>query len=257
MQRRGVIAALGLGGAWAGHALANGPARLRVAWDDYPPFQMAGKPGHKAVTGPQGLDIDLCSAVLQAAGMQPDWQHMPWARQLLALQDGSLELMLNASISEERKAFALWTLPYRSEEAALVALRPPDPQVKGLRDLLGTRARIGVIRGATYPGEMDMLLREPAFQRLLTPVRHMAQGMQMLRQGRLDYLIDEPPVLNHLAQQTGTPALHHVHWVYRGASRLMLAKRSEAAYPGLLAALDQAILHLRSLGRLSVPERDD
>jgi polar amino acid transport system substrate-binding protein len=230
----------------AGSGMAALPASLRVAWDDYPPYQMGGRQDAQ----PQGLDIELGNAVLRQAGITPQWQRMPWARQLLSLQDGSLDLMISASTSREREDYALWTLPYRAEDAALMAQRESAQPPRSLRELLGKPVRIGMIRGTSYPGEFESLLREAAFQRQITPVRHNEQGLRMLREGRLDYLIDDPVALRYLAQQDGGPPLQLLLWVYRGASRLMLSKRSEARHPGLLAALDQAILELRSSGQL-------
>jgi polar amino acid transport system substrate-binding protein len=233
-----------LAGLAGGSGASTLPASLRVGWDDYPPYQM-GKPDQ-----PEGLDIELGNAVLRQAGIRPQWQRMPWARQLLSLQDGSLDLMVSASTSKEREAYALWTQAYRPEDAALVALRAPARPPASLRDLLGKPLRIGMIRGTSYPGEFETLLREPAFQRQIKPVRHNEQGLRMLREGRLDFLIDDPVALQYLAQREGGAALQIVLWVYKGASRLMLSKRSEASHPGLLAALDQAIVQLRASGQL-------
>lgn len=246
MHRRGLIAMAGSLAALHGATAAVEPRPLRAAWDDYPPYQMPGASGE-----PEGLDLVLSRAVLRQAGLQARWQRMPWARQLLSLQDGSLDLVLSASKVPDRESYALWTQPYRPENGAPLARRRGDrPPPKHLRELADGGARIGMIRGTGYPGELHEAKQDPRFLRRLLPLRHVEQGLRMLQDGRLDYLIDDPVATNHLAAQLGLPAPVVLRWVYRGESRLMLSRRSEQDFPGLLARLNAAIQILREQGEL-------
>lgn len=245
MLRRGLIAMAGSLAALR-TATAAEPRLLRAAWDDYPPYQMAAPDG-----SPQGLDLQIARAVLRQAGLQAQWQRMPWARQLLSLQDGSLDLALSASRVPDREAYALWTQPYRPENGALLARQRGDsPPPQHLRELADSSARIGMIRGTAYPGEFHEARQDPRFLRRLLPLRHVEQGLRMLQDGRLDYLIDDPVATHHLAGQLGLPAPVVLRWVFRGESRLMLSRRTEQEWPGLLARLDAAIAQLREQGEL-------
>lgn len=241
MRRRSLVMAAMAG---AASARAAAPA-LRVAWEDYPPYQMAGADGQ-----PQGLDLLLTNAVLRQAGLAGSWVKMPWARQLLSLQDGSLDLMVSASRTPDREAYALWTEPYRPKQGALLGLRQPARPIQHLRELAQQPVRIGMVRGTAYPGEFVEAQQSPGFARRLVPLRHNEQGLQLLREGRLDYLIEDPVALQYLADLQGGPKFQVLRWLYRGESRLMLAKRSEQAQPGLLARLDAAIISLRDSGEL-------
>lgn len=245
MHRRGLIAMAGSLAALH-RAAAVEPRPLRAAWDDYPPYQMAGTDGN-----PAGLDLLLARAVLRQAGLQAQWQRMPWARQLLSLQDGSLDLVLSASKVPDREPYALWTEAYRPENSALLARqRGDEPPPKHLRELAEGSARIGMIRGTAYPGEFHEAKQDPRFQRRLLPLRHVEQGLRMLHDGRLDYLIDDPVATHYLAGQLGLPPPVLLRWVFRGESRLMLSRRAEQEQPGLLARLDAAIKQLREQGEL-------
>jgi len=239
MRRRSLVIAATVAGP------AAGQAALRVAWEDYPPYQMSGADGQ-----PQGLDLLLTNAVLRQAGLSPSWIRMPWARQLLSLQDGSLDLMVSASQLPEREAYALWTEPYRPKLGALLALRQPARPPQHLRELATQPVRIGMIRGTSYPGEFVEAQRSPGFARRLLPLRHLEQGLELLRKGQLDYLIEDPVAMQYVVAQQGRPPLAVVRWMYRGESRLMLARRSEEAQPGLLARLNAAIASLRDSGEL-------
>ena len=199
---------------------------------------------------PEGLDLRLTNAVLRQAGLAARWQLMPWARQLLSLQDGSLDLMVSASQLPEREAFALWTEPYRPKLGALLALRAPAKPLRHLRELASQPVRIGMIRGTAYPGEFAEAQRSAGFARRLVPLRNLEQGLELLRKGKLDYLIEDPVALQYLVAQQHQPPLAVARWTYRGESRLMLAKRSEQAQPGLLAKLNAAITSLRDSGEL-------
>lgn len=240
----------------AGTARAQRPP-LRAAWDDYPPYQLGDAHG-----GPQGLDVRITEAVLEHAGCAVEWRRMPWARQLLSLQDGSLDLVLSASKLAEREAYALWTEPYRPERGALLALQAPARPLSHLRELAAQpRVRIGMIRGTAFPGEFLEARAQAGFTERLVPLRHVEQGVRLLRQGRIDYLIDDPVPAQHLARAHGMPPLVVVRLLYQGSARLMLAKAALTAHPGLLARLDAGIGQLRDSGALrqhwaSVPGLD-
>lgn len=241
MQRRACLALLGLIG--SGSRSAGGA--LRVAWDHYPPYQ---RPPQAPGGWPQGLDIELLGRIASRAGFTVEWRRMPWARQLVALREGSLDLALAASRVAEREPFVLWTHAYRPERAALLALRAPAQALRSLRTLRGRR--IGLIRGSAYPGEWDQALSDPEFRAQIVPLRHAEQGLNMLRAGRLDFLVDDPVALNALCQDLGLPLLAVQRWIWSGDAALMLSRSAEAARPGLLRSLNQAIRSLQSEGAL-------
>ena len=139
---------------------------LRVGWDEYAPYQTA--PRH-AGGEPGGLDVERLRHWLKAAGQPPPrWLQMPFPRQLLALQTGELDAMLDASQVPEREPFAVWTQPYRAERVDLMALAshslPPPTSLAALR---GQRLRIALVRGSRYPGEFANLVDDPGFAALL------------------------------------------------------------------------------------------
>jgi polar amino acid transport system substrate-binding protein len=241
MQRRACFSLLGL--PWAGSALAG--HALRVAWDHYPPYQRPPRaPGGR----PQGLDIELAERIAARAGLAIDWRHMPWARQLVALREGSLDVALAASRVAERESYVLWTHAYRPERAALLALQAAAQPYPSLRALRGRR--IGLIRGSAYPGEWDQALADPGFRAQIVPLRHAEQGVNMLRAGRLDFLVDDPVALHALCQDLGLPRLAVQRWIWSGEAALMLSRRIEASHPGLLRRLNQAIRSLQAEGGL-------
>lgn len=214
MQRRSGLALAALSGLLGRSGLVRaqgGGERLRVAWDHYPPYQ---RPPRGVGERPQGLDIELAERIAARAGLFIDWQHMPWARQLVALRDGDLDLSLSASRVAEREDFALWTHPYRPERAALLGLSGAAPSASAASDWRALRGqRIGLIRGTAYPGEWAEALKLPDFRAQLVPLRHAEQGLRMLRSGRLDLLADDPVTLNALCHELGLPPLQVRHWI--------------------------------------------
>ena len=88
---------------------AQGLPALRIAWSDYPPFQVRGDNGQ-----PQGLDVELIELIALEAGEKLAWSRRPWARQVPDIGQGELDLMGSATPSPERLALGEFTLPYLS-----------------------------------------------------------------------------------------------------------------------------------------------
>ena len=228
---------------FAGAALAQTKA-ISVGWDDYPPYQMGPE-----VRRP-GIDLEVARGALQAAGYQVQFIKLPWARQLKMLESGALDIALSASVSAERAEYAAWTIPYRPESAALMALQSNTAQVAALKDLVGHKVRIGLIRDTTYPGEYENLLDDPRFRQLLEFTNINLQNLEKLRAGRIDYLIDDPATIHYLAQANAGAPVRVVLEIMNEGAHLMLSKRTLLREPRLLERLNTALAALKKSGAL-------
>lgn len=116
------------------------PQPLRVHLDLHAPSAYQDASGQL-----RGMDVDLVSAIMQAAGCQIRWHVTPMtgARIIKSLRDGEIDLMIRASKTPDRERFARFSQPYRQEVVGMFARKRSDlPEELGLADALRLGLRL-------------------------------------------------------------------------------------------------------------------
>lgn len=226
--------------AWPGLAwAADEGVPLRVGWGDYPPFQVKGP------DGPQGLDIELVQLIATAAGERLRWFRRPWARQLADMGHGELDLICSATHAPERLAIGRFTHAYRQERVALMTRVGGAPGVSRLADLKGRPVRIGMIRGAMFPEAVRRDLQANGLLPTLQPMHANDLTLQALRQGRVDYVIEDPVTMNHRAAQEAGPPITVALELATSPVHLLVAHQAVEQRPGLLERLNTGLQRAR------------
>lgn len=219
---------------------------LRVPVEDWPPYAYrdVGKQ-------PAGLDIELLQAVAREAGCVLQFHFdIPRKRRLLMFQQGELDLLIAASITAERRAYAYFTRPYRDEVVAAL-IRAEDAtslNLVSLEQLLQKRIALVVPNAGWYGDAYARLL--PAFEAagLITRYEDYAQGVRQLAAGRGKVLIGDYEALL-VAGKAGQLSLTTLPFdINRNPVHFMLSRASLGAAD--LASLDRAILSLVRRGEL-------
>ncbi|MGQ3054884.1 MAG: substrate-binding periplasmic protein [Roseateles sp.] len=168
-------------------AVAALPARaceLRVRWNPDPPYSMRDAAGRVV-----GLQAELVERTLERMGCRAVWVELPWARALVELQAGRLDVLPGALRRPEREAYAHWVeqrfmvpnrLYVRADERASFGA------ATRLRDVLKPGLKLGVQIGVVYGPEYAALLAEPDFRARLTQAAVRGNLWQMLEIGRVD-----------------------------------------------------------------------
>ena len=187
------LLALGLAVLWAWSASGSAAAadcRLRVGWDEWPPY--ISEQGGRL----QGPEYELLTSTADAAGCKLEWLQIPWARALKMLAEGDLDLLYGAGYSDERAKFAKFSAPYRIERFVLMTRSTfgGDPDALSLAEWIdaGPKPReIGVFRGDVYGDNADRILKT-AKNAILIELNDNDQLIGMLKAGRLDgYVIED------------------------------------------------------------------
>ncbi|TVR82136.1 MAG: hypothetical protein EA405_07355 [Rhodospirillales bacterium] len=213
-------AALWLGAAAVLLALATTPApgqvqdnapeasecTLRFGWEPYGLLQFIDDEG--IVTG---AEIELFREVADEVGCQVVLRHLPWARILLEIETGTLDLTASASRTSERLRYARFSVPYRSTEMALIvrAGEAGDYDLRTLADIGRTDFRLGVIWGYHYGEQFSRLMQEPAFAAQVEGAADYVINIQKLIHRRIDgIMVDDIAVL--LGEARASRVLHQV-----------------------------------------------
>ena len=220
---------------------AEEPA-VRVAWDDYPPYQMTD-------TGPtRGIDMDIIDTILTKAGYRVSFVKMPWARQLQSLAVGELDIAMSASISGDRARYVAWSTGYRRERAALMAIHTPNPPITALKDLIGSDRKVALIRDSSYPGEFAWLLTQAEFRALLEYTPQSINSLRMLQAGRVAFILDDPVVIEFLGRQSNGTRPVIVLDVLNTAAHFMVSRKRLERLPALMGEIDTGIEQLTKDG---------
>lgn len=235
---------LGLCASWPRAHAQREPLTLRVGWGNSPPYQMESahaKPHH-----PAGLDIELVTLWAHAADVQLEWVRATWARQLLEAQAGTLDVMMSATPSAERREFADFTDSYRHEHLGLVALAGHGRELRSLRELEGRAVKVGVMRGTAFPPDLAKALASPGLQQALVPLRGDDLTLAALRAGRLTYIVgDTVSLAAHAARDPGAPI--SVALAFKGEPvHLLVSRHTLARTPDLLQRLNHALSRARA-----------
>lgn len=179
-------------------AVQAGDCVKTVRWSDDPPYTWRAADGQV-----KGIVVDLVSEALARLNCTVTLVEMPWARGILSLQNGSLDILPSALKTPEREAFAYFSLPVnRSPNVLFVSTSSARQKpIKQLAEVMDSDFRLGAQIGVAYGSEYQTLLQQPAFVAHLVFVNNRRGAWRMLAAGRLDGLIaDEVTGLQELQE---------------------------------------------------------
>jgi polar amino acid transport system substrate-binding protein len=229
-------------------ARAFASCEWRVGWEPYLPYQFAAEDG--AVTG---ADIALMRVVASAIGCAVIFKQLPWARQLLELANGTLDVAMSASWTPERAEYARFSVPYRRADMAIFVRRGTVSQypLRALSEIPGIGFRLGVILGYYYGPEFEELKQNPGFAAYIDPAADYATNIKKLLHARIDgLLVDDVAVMRAEARGLGVAdRVERYPLPMPGDEfRLMLSCRSVAA--DVVAAVDRQLHAMKASGRI-------
>ena len=237
-------------GAWAWIALA-GLAQAHtcvktVRWFDDPPYTFRTSSGEI-----QGFYAELARVTLRQMGCTPQFVEMPWARALLELEKGRLDILPGALYKPQREAFAYFSQPInRSPNVLFMGQQAADKyHITQLADLIGTDFRLGAQIGVAYGSSFDALLNNPAFKARVTFVTLRRSAWHMVSINRLDGLIsDEVTGLMELQQLGLSQAIARTQLVVSGGPA-MFAFSKKSNTPDVVQGFNTAFAALLADGQ--------
>lgn len=157
-----------------------------VRWSNDPPYSMRDEKGE--ITG---FYVDLIEAILVKMDCKIKLVEMPWARALLDLEAGRIDVLPGALKTAERQHFALFSDPINYSPNVLFMKKTAINKfkLKNLSDIAQSNFRLGIQVNIAYGAEFDELIKKPAFQKNLTTVYERNSGWKMIEINRIDGLI--------------------------------------------------------------------
>lgn len=168
-------------------------------WNDDPPYTYRTADGRIA-----GLNAELVEQTLARLGCHAQWRELPWARALVELEAGRLDLLPGGLRRPEREAFAHFVAQHVLSRNLLFVRKAERARIGNASRLadLPPGLRLGVQIGVVYGPEYAQLITQPAFRASLTQATSRRNLWQMLELGRVDgVLASEASARWELAQQ--------------------------------------------------------
>lgn len=231
-----------LTGALTLEAHSSSKCHLKMGWVSWPPYQYLNSDNQ--LTGSQ---LALFQSIATEAGCQLTFINGSWSELQLAIKDGSVDVMGDATITNERQEFAYFSNTYRTETLALYINKKnvgrfPQGQLEGL---IESGFRVGLTKGNYYGSEVASLLSHPDLSKRFQRFGHTHDNYHALVNGQVDGLFDDPLIFAYTVRLLGYRGMmtRHMVVVNKAPVSLMFSKKTVDKH--LVERFNSAILKVK------------
>ncbi len=160
---------------------------LRVQVSDFPPYSYQ-KDGEW-----QGSRVVLSQRLAGKINCTVRFYDVPWARALILLQQGDLDLMFNLTPTPERQSFLWFSRPHHLERLAFATTITDSHlrQIKHLNELTAFPGTIALTQGSFMGAEMAKLMGQPNFQQKILEVAERRVKNELVLKDRAQGLVED------------------------------------------------------------------
>jgi polar amino acid transport system substrate-binding protein len=138
-------------------------------------------------------DLVLLKRALANLDCQMNFVMMPWARAIVELKNGRIDILNGAFKTAQRQRFA-WYSDFSFDSFGVLFMRKEDIDkypIKNLQDIAKYKLRIGTQISAIYSDDFSKLLTDKSFSSLVFPNSSREALWNMLKINRIDAFISE------------------------------------------------------------------
>ncbi len=154
----------------------------------------------------QGIDIDIIQQANEQTGCKLEFVQKSWAELLDAIEKGSIDLIGGATPTDERKAFADFSVPYREEAWALFISADSRFNGDNLNQFLSHGNKVGTSTGYYYGEEVDNLMNHPQYSSSFVGSTTNEASFFNVEYGRVDGVLVDPIEGRYIIKRKGLSA---------------------------------------------------
>ncbi|WP_196137918.1 ABC transporter substrate-binding protein [Aliikangiella sp. G2MR2-5] len=168
---------------------------LTLGWGNWPPYQ-------HSLNGdiPYGIQIDLVRKVASEAGCTLKFKKQTFSENISAVKDGTVDFIMDTSITKEREEFGYFSDPYRLEVLVLYLKPEFNQQCNSmtLPELIKkTGARVGLNQGNIYGKSVTEAQSDEGLKQQFVYADNNDQLYQLFSSGKIDGFFEDPMVLSY------------------------------------------------------------
>jgi polar amino acid transport system substrate-binding protein len=223
-----------------------GSERLTVAYPQWPPYKIV----QNGTIG--GIDALVLDEIARRTGLEFDYVECPWARCLIMLQNGSVDMITSIAQTEERKESMDFLEPPMRDNYAISFYTNVKAKhaISRYEDLYGLD--IGVIRSSAYFERFD---QDHKLQK--TFVTRETQLVDMLASQRLDVIAGIGANLDYLIHETGrSGVIKKSSFEIETENPAYIAVSKKSKYKGVVPRLEKALSDMRRANEIEEIERN-
>jgi polar amino acid transport system substrate-binding protein len=227
--------------------VSNDPenCELTMGWAPWEPYQYKTRDGKLT-----GLDIEIIRATEVYMDCKILFKEADWAQLLEWLQKGELDAVASAGMTEQRRKYAYFSEPYRSESYSIYVRKDDLDQFSGqsVRALLDMRMRFGAVTGYSYGVTLADYQDSDKYQKLFTYNEISETNFLMLFDDKLDGVIADSIV--------GSDMIRRRNWsnlvaklplvIHSGDVHVMFSKKSVSE--DMVQKMNNALAKLKASG---------
>lgn len=178
---------------------------LKVQVSDFPPYSYQ-KDGEW-----QGSRVVLSQRLAKKLNCNVRFYDVPWARALLLMQQGELDLMFNLTPTPAREAYIWFSRPHHIEILAFATTltEPEWLQISEIGQLAEFPGSIALTQGSYMGPTMSELLLQPAFKRKTIEVAERRIKNDLVLKDRAQGVVEDLDYLKF--SRANFPEYQHVH----------------------------------------------
>lgn len=162
---------------------------ISIGWHNYLPYSFFN-PQAKRVSG---SDIELITSILDEMDCRYSFVRMTWARTLLELKEGNIDMSMYAYFNNERESLYLFSEPYRSETVRIAILKDNRNRwsIESLDDIVKQDILVAVDTHV-WAGNAFKKLIEHRHGHQILHVHDINRRIKMLLEKRVDAIVGDP-----------------------------------------------------------------
>jgi len=196
------------------------------------------------------IDIELTQALMSEVNCKFNIVTTPWARALLMLSSGEIDLLTNVSKTQEREKLYYFVGPVQNEEIVFATYKELNYNIIHVEDIFKLDKPIAIQRNAFYGKAMQQVIDDEKYQDLFIIVANNETKLRLLKRGRISGFLEAKRfIVNGIQQNASYTGLWFPDVVIH-QSPIYFALSKKSISETLYLKLSTAFEHLTSQGKV-------